>query len=212
MNKILSLIAVSLFFTACDTSSKWKPNQEVISEADVYADLSPYGKRVMRHRDSTSAMFLSGANGIMAKSDLSPSGKLNFFEVDESYKVKATFERIENGEEIEMQTNTDRAPLYSRYGVLHFTLEGADHRLTLYQNVEQPDYIFLPFKDKTNGDQSYGAGRYLNFKPSDLEAPYIDFNYAYSPYCAYNNEYSCPIPPRENHLDVAMPAGEKKWH
>ena len=84
--------------------------------------------------------------------------------------------------------------------------------MTLYQNVEQPDYLFLPFKDLTNGKKSYGAGRYLDFKLADLKEPIIDFNLAYNPYCAYNKDFSCPIPPRENHLAIALPAGEKKWH
>lgn len=211
MKNILVFLSIAAVFTACDTSSKWKPNQELISEADVYADMSPYGKRVMRYRDSTSAMFLSGANGVMAKSDLSPTGKLKYFSPDEVFRVQATFEPIENGEVFEMKTSTDRLPEYKRYGLLKFSLGDANLQLTLYQNVEQPDYLFCPFKDLTNTKSTYGAGRYLDFKMADLENPVLDFNYAYNPYCAYNKEYSCPIPPTENHLKVPIPAGEKKW-
>ena len=210
MKKVLLVICV--VFTACDTTSKWKPQQETIAQAEAQSDLSPYAKRLMRHRDSTSAMFLSGANGILPKEDLSPTGKLKYFALDGVFRVKATFTPIENGEVIEMKTSTDRLPEYKKYGTLSFTLGSADLALTLYQNVEQPDYFFCPFKDLTNGKESYGAGRYLDFKLKDLVNPVLDFNYAYSPYCAYNKEYSCPIPPRENHLQVAIPAGEKSWH
>ena len=203
---------MSGLLVACDTTSKWKPNQEVVAEADVYAELSPYAKRVMRFRDSASAMFLSGANGILPKADLSPTDKLHFFSPDEAFKVQATFTPIKNGEVFEMKTSTDRLPEYKRYGTLHFSLGDADLALTLYQNVEQPDYLFCPFKDLTNSKTSYGAGRYLDFTLEDLANPIVDFNYAYNPYCAYNKEYSCPIPPRENHLQVPIPAGEKKWH
>jgi uncharacterized protein (DUF1684 family) len=212
MNKLIKLIAIALVFTACDTSSKWKPTQEVISESGIYVDLSPYGKQVMRHRDSMSAMFLSGANGVMPKSDLSPVGKLNYYPVEEVFKVKATFTPIENGEVFEMQTNTDRLPEYRYYGVLSFKMADTTLELTLYQNVEQPDYLFCPFKDLTNGKDTYGAGRYLDFQLADLDNPILDFNYAYNPYCAYNKEYSCPIPPIENHLQVPITAGEKTWH
>ena len=212
MNRLVQLIAIALVFTACDTSSKWKPTQEVISESGIYVDLSPYGKQVMRHRDSMSAMFLSGANGILPKADLSPTDRLHFFSPDEAFKVQATFTPIKNGEVFEMKTSTDRLPEYKRYGTLHFSLGDADLALTLYQNVEQPDYLFCPFKDLTNSKTSYGAGRYLDFTLEDLANPIVDFNYAYNPYCAYNKEYSCPIPPRENHLQVPIPAGEKKWH
>lgn len=211
MKNILLFLSIAALFTACDTSSKWKPNQEVLSEADIYADMSPYGKQVMRHRDSTSAMFLSGANGVMPKSDVSPTGKLKYFSPDEVFKVKATFESIENGEIIKMQTSTNEPRDYKRFGTLSFSLGDADLQLTLYQNVEQPDYLFCPFKDLTNAKTTYGAGRYLDFKMADLANPVLDFNYAYNPYCAYNKEYSCPIPPAENHLLVPIPAGEKKW-
>jgi hypothetical protein len=78
--------------------------------------------------------------------------------------------------------------------------------------VEQPEYLFCPFKDLTNGVDTYGAGRYLDFTLSDINNPILDFNYAYNPYCAYNAGYSCPIPPYENHLKIAITAGEKKWH
>ena len=211
MKNILVLIFITALFTGCDTTSKWKPNQEVISDADVYADLSPYGKRVMRYRDSTSAMFLSGANGVMLKSDLSPTGKLKYFGPDEVFKVKATFEPIENGEVIQMQTSTNEPRDYKRFGTLSFSLGDANLQLTLYQNVEQPDYLFCPFKDLTNTKSTYGAGRYLDFTMADLDSPVLDFNYAYNPYCAYNPDFSCPIPPAENHLQVPIPAGEKKW-
>jgi len=162
--RILIILFLALFVVACDTTSKWKPNQEAISEADSYSDLSTYVKRLTRHRDSTSAMFLSGANGILPKEDLSPTGKLKYFAPDEAFRIKATFTPIENGEVIEMQTSTDRLPEYRIYGTLAFKLGEADLVLTLYQNVEQPDYLFCPFKDLTNGKESYGAGRYLDFK------------------------------------------------
>ena len=209
---LLGVAIVSLLGTACDTSKKWKPNQEVVAEGEEYTTLSDYAKRVMRHRDSTSAMFLSGANGILPKSDLSPTGKLNYFAPDEVFRVKATFAPIRNGAIFEMKTSTERLPEYKRYGTLSFKLGDADLALTLYQNVEQPDYFFCPFKDLTNAKSTYGAGRYLDFQLADLESPVLDFNYAYNPYCAYNKEYSCPIPPVENHLNVPIPAGEKNWH
>lgn len=212
MKNTLLIILACGAFTACDTTSKWKPSQEIISEADSYAELSPYLKRVMQHRDSSSAMFLSGANGILPKEDLSPTGKLKYFAADEALKVIAIFTPIENGAIIEMETSTDRLPEYKRYGTLSFQLGDSDLVLTLYQNVEKPDYFFCPYKDLTNGKESYGAGRYLDFTLGDLTDPVVDFNYAYNPYCAYNKEYSCPIPPRENHLQIAIPAGEKRWH
>jgi uncharacterized protein len=212
MNKVIILFSIAAVCTACDTGSKWKPNQEVITQGEVYKDLSLYAQKVMQHRDSTSTMFLSGANGVMPKTDISTTAKLKFFAPDEQYRVQAIFEPIENAEVIQMQTSTDEPRDYKRYGTLSFTLDNAPLQLTLYQNVEQPEYLFCPFKDLTNNGETYGAGRYLDFTLSDLSNPIIDFNYCYNPYCAYNPQYSCPIPPYENHLKVNILAGEKKWH
>jgi len=70
--------------------------------------------------------------------------------------------------------------------------------------------LFIPFIDETSGNETYGAGRYMDIRIGDLEDnPVIDFNTCYNPYCAYNNRYSCPVPPSENHLTVPIHAGVK---
>ena len=71
------------------------------------------------------------------------------------------------------------------------------------------DYLFLPFMDDTNGEQTYAGGRYIDLRIPEGNTLKIDFNKAYNPYCAYNEKYSCPIVPRENYLDVAVKAGVK---
>jgi uncharacterized protein (DUF1684 family) len=116
-----------------------------------------------------------------------------------------------------MKTSTGRLPEYVKYGELHFTLSGKTHVLTVYQNLElvqkpeYKDYLFIPFMDETNGFDTYGGGRYLDFRiPADTTAT-LDFNMAYNPYCAYSPHYSCPIPPAENHLQVKILAGEKSY-
>ena len=70
---------------------------------------------------------------------------------------------------------------------------------------------YIPFTDLTNGEETYGAGRYLDFKIPESEKVIIDFNLAYNPYCAYNHSYSCPIPPKENNLNIKIEAGEKTF-
>ena len=78
----------------------------------------------------------------------------------------------------------------------------------------QDGALFLPFRDTTSGAESYGAGRYLEVEPTDDGKLRVDFNYAYSPYCAYcayNDRWSCPIPPAENRLGVAIRAGERSF-
>ncbi len=116
-----------------------------------------------------------------------------------------------------MPTSGERKPLYCKVGDLSFNVDEVEVKLPVYQNIElskgaeYENYLFLPFTDLTNGEETYGGGRYL-----DLEGPLegiveLDFNMAYNPYCAYNDRYSCPIPPKENHINVRVEAGVKAF-
>ncbi len=91
--------------------------------------------------------------------------------------------------------------------VAHFEVDGEPVSLALY-DTGHPGY-FLPFRDRTSGSETYGAGRYLDIEPSDDGTATIDFNEAYNPFCAYNDAYACPLPPPENWLQVRIEAGER---
>tara|TARA_R110002073_G_scaffold220418_1_gene380604 strand:+ start:93461 stop:93970 length:510 start_codon:yes stop_codon:yes gene_type:complete len=142
---------------------------------------------------------------------------LNFFPIDSTYRVYAHFELNENPRLFQMKTTTDEMPLYKAYGIATFELNGQNIQLQVYQNQElitKPGYknhLFIPFMDATNTKESYGGGRYLDLEKPKNDTLLIDFNKAYNPYCAYNDKYSCPIPPRENHLDIAIKAGIKTF-
>jgi uncharacterized protein (DUF1684 family) len=71
--------------------------------------------------------------------------------------------------------------------------------------------LFIPFRDKTSGSETYSSGRYLDLEESGGDEYELDFNKAYNPYCAYNMSYTCPVPPRENILPVMISAGEKNY-
>lgn len=154
-------------------------------------------------------------------SPLLPADRAHFtalerYAPDPRYRVTATFKARE-GKAFKMKTSTDRLPTYQAVGRLSFVLDGKKLKLSVYRNPElsaRPEYanyLFVPFTDLTNGESTYGGGRYL-----DLEGPLgatveLDFNKAYNPYCAYGGKYSCPIPPAENHLPVAVEAGVKAF-
>jgi len=129
--------------------------------------------------------------------------------------VWARFEKLEEDSVFEMEVSGKVADPYKRYGRLYFTLQGrplelmVDQNLRLAGNPEYADYLFLPFKEATNGKQTYGGGRYLDLRIPESDSVLIDFNRAYNPYCAYSYKWSCPIPPRENWLDIPILAGEK---
>ncbi|MFS4416703.1 DUF1684 domain-containing protein [Maribacter sp. 2307ULW6-5] len=142
---------------------------------------------------------------------------LDFFAPDTNYVVTAQFERTPDALPFLMPTNTERESEEVLYGRAHFTLNGRDFTLEVYQTpelMEQPkfrDHLFLPFTDLTNGRQTYGGGRYLDLKIPDGNTIQLDFNKAYAPYCAYNRKYSCPLVPKVNHLDTEVLAGIKEY-
>jgi uncharacterized protein (DUF1684 family) len=76
---------------------------------------------------------------------------------------------------------------------------------------EYRDYLFLPFADLTNGEETYGGGRYLDLTIPTGNTILLDFNKAYNPYCAYNPKYSCPLVPKQNRLDIPIIAGVKAF-
>ena len=113
-------------------------------------------------------------------------------------------------ETIEMATSTGDSQPYVRWGKISFSVGEETATLTVYRD-EDGEEFFLPFTDLTSGQNSYGEGRYVDVEPLHHGRFLVDFNYAYNPYCAYNPEWSCPIPPTENRLNVAIDAGEKSF-
>lgn len=114
----------------------------------------------------------------------------------------------ERPQRLDIQRSGGDVVTYVRLG--HFPLQLPDGlvKLALY---ESDGHAFLPFRDKTSGKDTYGAGRYLD-PPQGHDGRYeVDFNQAYNPFCAYNESYSCPFPPPENWLQVPVPAGEKTY-
>jgi uncharacterized protein len=132
---------------------------------------------------------------------------LLYFPENPALRLQTSVKQFDQQEEVSMQTSTGSVQTYYRYGRFHFDVDGQDAELTLYSS-EEGDF-FLPFRDALAGKETYAAGRYL--EPVSLEDGLflIDFNYAYNPYCAYNERWSCPIPPAENRLKVPIRAGEK---
>ena len=111
-----------------------------------------------------------------------------------------------------IMTSTNEIRHFQRWARLEFSVDGEMAGLTLYRDPVQ-DGFFLPFTDTTSGHETYGAGRYVEIEPLADEADNhwrlrLDFNIAYNPYCAYNSRWSCPYVPNENHLGVAIRAGE----
>jgi uncharacterized protein len=112
--------------------------------------------------------------------------------------------------EVRMQTTTGDEQTYRRAGRTRFEVGGRPAELTLFASEDQRE-LFLPFRDATSGEETYAAGRYLEVEAPDHGRVVLDFNEAYNPYCAYNERWSCPLPPGENWLEVPIRAGERRF-
>jgi uncharacterized protein (DUF1684 family) len=152
--------------------------------------------------------------------DFSGFKNLNYFSVDKKFRVAADFVRTSDEKYFQMPTSAGKTKKYIKFGVLKFKLSGKDYSLNVYQAdaetllkfPEYKDLLFVPFKDATNGKQTYGGGRYIDIKIPAGERVILDFNLAYNPSCAYGSDrFSCPIPPKENFLQVKVNAGEKSY-
>ncbi len=148
--------------------------------------------------------------------DIKKFKRHEFFPVDLKYRVEAKLTLTPETSFAPMKATQSLVQDYRVYGIAEFTLDGETYSLPVYQsknllnNPKYPRYLFLPFGDLTNGTETYGGGRYLNLQaPEEGNTLIIDFNKAYSPYCAYNPRYSCPLIPEENQLPVPIRAGVK---
>lgn len=143
---------------------------------------------------------------------------LNYFSADLEFYIEAELVKDDAPETIIMRTSTDRAPAYIKYGVINFKIDTFNLTLAVYQNKKMLDlstdqnHLFVPFRDGTSGNETYGGGRYIDCEiPEEGNILILDFNKTYNPYCAYNPKYSCVIPPEENRLSIRIEAGEKKF-
>ena len=162
------------------------------------------------------AEFADSATSPLTNEDRALFKHLSRFAPDASYCVRALFTAADNAEPFAMKTSTDRLPMYKANGTLRFVLDGAERTLIVYESVPpHPGYeneLFLPFTDLTNGDETYGGGRFLDLHGPLSGTVVVDFNKVYNPYCAYSHRYSCPIPPAENHLATKVRSGVLKFH
>jgi hypothetical protein len=137
---------------------------------------------------------------------------LRYFPIDLAYRVPARIERLPVPTEAVLRTNRDGQAVMRHIGDLLFELKGRALRLRVYHAGEGVgSSVFVPFRDGTSGDASYGPGRYLTLELSEDDVYDLDFNRAFNPYCAYTDAYECGFPPSENDLPVPVPAGEMVW-
>jgi len=159
------------------------------------------------------ANFKDATKSPLTKQDRKEFNGLNFYKFDSTLVVVASLNRTPDSQWFQMRTTTERKSKERVYGILTFELQGIEFNLNVYQGEENmqtsgfENYLFLPFLDLTNGETSYGGGRYIDLNIPEGNSIIIDFNKAYNPLCVYNEKYSCPLVPRENFLNISIKAG-----
>ena len=185
-------------------------------DAQAPAD-AVFTSEITRHRQQYKNEFVSEPHSPLTARD---TGFLDFYPPDMRWRIPAQVTLMPDAPSFDMLTYSGVTRLYRKYATLALEIDGRSITLNLYQNLSliakdssYRDYLFLPFKDLTNGEETYGGGRYLDFRTGDIKngVLVVDFNKNYNPYCAYSDGYSCPIPPRENHLDLEVQAGERAF-
>ena len=200
--KYFLIVAFLSLFISCNSQDK----RPLIGETEYQQKLN--------------AVFKDASKSPLKNKDLKSFKGLDFFPVDSSYIITASIKKTPDTPFLGMATNTEEKSYYRKFGILTFTLKDKEMQLTLYESLEESenpvfeDYLFLPFTDETSGSDSYGGGRYMDVFKSKIntnETLELNFNNTYNPYCAYNDDYSCPLTPRDNHLSMEILAGVKDF-
>lgn len=214
MRSLVLLMSAFLFFgTGCKGEKKYHDT----TEKGTFANKNGALQDILKFQDELNEEFKNPETSPLPDRFRKDFESLDFFSADTSYVLEARFVRTPDAIPFLMPTTTERKSKEVVYGVAHFSLNGKDHQLEIYQNEElmleegYEDYLFLPFTDLTNGEETYGGGRYLDLSIPEGNTIQLDFNKAYNPYCTYNKKFSCPLVPGVNHLKTRVEAGVKDF-
>lgn len=189
------LLIVALLLAACTSETEIQTNQ------------------INSLRQKKDEVFRDEKQSPMSPKYIADFKGLDYFPIDMKYIVEATLTRTPQLTSERLVMNNGEKELFVKYGNVTFELDGKTHTLSIYENLEPSplDLLFLPFTDKSNDKTTYAGGRYVEVSRSKTGTVTIDFNRAFNPYCVYNENYVCPIPPSENYIDAEINAGEKNF-
>ena len=163
-------------------------------------DPQVYLQRVERERQEKNASFRSADDSPIPEDQRAAFTTLNYYPVKPEYRFLARLEKLPQEEYLQVETSTGTSESYKRWGWAHFQLQNQPLKLLILQSTTGDNHLFVPFADETSARETYGAGRYLDVEEPDGNKIVLDFNQAYNPYCAYNERYTCPLPPQGKHI------------
>ncbi|MFN8355246.1 MAG: DUF1684 domain-containing protein [Spirosomataceae bacterium] len=178
----------------------------------IVAPTGEYANELTRQRKAKDEFFKTGKESPIAEKERATFGGLHYFEPDSTWRIWTRFTRIAAAQSAVVKMSQGEEEAFKIAGKVMFERDGKIHMLTLFVEPSRRMF-FLPFRDATSGTDTYGGGRYLDIPMGMVrnDSLLIDFNVAYNPYCAYNYEFTCPVPPDENRLSIAVKAGEKNY-
>jgi hypothetical protein len=170
---------------------------------------------IEREREKKTRFFREGPRSPLP-TELQGEGfpGLDYYEPDPDYRYELELREYDDPERITVGTTAEGERSYLRHGEFSFAVDGERVTLQAYRPTDGSDRLWVPFRDETSGEETYGAGRYLDLEPDHHRVGsrwVVDFNRAYNPTCAYNPAYECPLIPVENWLDVRIEAGERDF-
>lgn len=197
------------------SETKQEPAQHTHS-AQAMPDDDTARRQLEAFRRQKDKFFIESSDSPILPEEREEFHGLNYYPVDLAFRVLATLVEEPHPGIFRVQTTTGDYKEYTRLGRLEFELDGQYLRLTAFMppadEALHGGRLFVPFRDKTSGKETYGAGRYIDLNKRATDQYVLDFNRAYNPYCAYSPYYSCPLPPGENNLPIEIRAGEKMFH
>jgi len=172
-----------------------------------------YIRTLLKEREARDLFMSSSPDSPFTEADRQGFEGLSYFPPDRVYRVRARLVPVQEEMEVPVSLTDGAEEGYLGVAYAEFELQGSSHRLLLLKppGDRTTNHLFLAFRDRTSGSETYGGGRYLDLYQQNREEIIIDFNRAYNPYCVYNHEYSCPLPPPANELKAAVRAGEKTY-
>lgn len=164
------------------------------------------------------AAFWEDRNDFFRTSEASPFVQKNeaykevsYFEPSSSYKVNGKLRRFTKRETLTLGNSDGTTTTYLKFATVDFKIGGEPCSLLVLKALGFGSQYLLAFGDDTSGNTTYGGGRYLDVSIGKSDQLILDFNKAYNPYCAYFDDFTCPLPPVENLLSVPIEAGEKNY-
>jgi len=193
---VMAVIALAVVYTMTGTESP-----------EVYLE------KIEKERDRQYKFIKFNIDSPLTEEQKKDFKELDFYVIDPSYKVRAKMVPLEEKKMIELPMTDGSMEKYLKHSFAEFDLNGKQQKLLLLQSMKEMDKrnFFLAFADETSGAETYGGGRYINLRQDGKNSITIDFNMAYNPYCAYNPDFACPLPPKENIMEIPILVGEKDY-